>query len=155
MLGQRLLSSHLLILSFRVVFLVDVHGFSNAEAVLILLPSGIGYFFGTWIGGEVADRVQRRNPRSGRILLLQVMKATFLWHGTRPDPRFSLANERTFLAWIRTSLALLAGGVALEALKVPIQHGFRFAAAALFVLLGLLAAVRALGRLDADGTRAA
>jgi putative membrane protein len=33
--------------------------------------------------------------------------------GTAPDPRFSLANERTFLAWVRTSLALLAGGVGL------------------------------------------
>lgn len=32
--------------------------------------------------------------------------------GTEPDARFSMANERTFLAWIRTSLALLAGGVA-------------------------------------------
>ncbi|WP_404287973.1 YidH family protein [Glutamicibacter arilaitensis] len=36
-------------------------------------------------------------------------------HGTEPDPRFTLANERTFLAWIRTSLAFLAGGTALEA----------------------------------------
>jgi putative membrane protein len=27
------------------------------------------------------------------------------------DYRFSLANERTFLAWIRTSLALVAAGV--------------------------------------------
>jgi putative membrane protein len=27
-----------------------------------------------------------------------------------PDPRFLLANERTFLAWIRTSLALIAAG---------------------------------------------
>ena len=35
--------------------------------------------------------------------------------GQEPDPRFTLANERTFLAWIRTSLALLAGGVAVEA----------------------------------------
>ena len=34
--------------------------------------------------------------------------------GHEPDVRFSLANERTFLAWIRTALALLAGGVALE-----------------------------------------
>lgn len=32
--------------------------------------------------------------------------------GTDPDYRFSLANERTFLAWVRTALALLAGGVA-------------------------------------------
>jgi putative membrane protein len=32
--------------------------------------------------------------------------------GTEPDYRFTLANERTFLAWIRTSLALLAAGVA-------------------------------------------
>ncbi|MGW1993325.1 YidH family protein [Embleya sp. NPDC001921] len=32
--------------------------------------------------------------------------------GDEPDYRFTLANERTFLAWIRTALALLAGGVA-------------------------------------------
>jgi putative membrane protein len=33
-----------------------------------------------------------------------------------PDPRFTLANERTFLSWIRTALALIAGGVALAEL---------------------------------------
>ena len=32
--------------------------------------------------------------------------------GGEPDYRFTLANERTFLAWIRTSLALAAGGLA-------------------------------------------
>lgn len=32
---------------------------------------------------------------------------------TEPDYRFTLANERTFLGWIRTALALIAGGVAL------------------------------------------
>lgn len=31
--------------------------------------------------------------------------------GVEPDYRFTLANERTFLAWIRTSLALSAGGL--------------------------------------------
>jgi putative membrane protein len=39
--------------------------------------------------------------------------------GEDPDPRFSLANERTFLAWVRTALAMLAGGIALHALEVP------------------------------------
>ena len=33
--------------------------------------------------------------------------------GQEPDYRFSLANERTFLAWIRSALALMAGGVVL------------------------------------------
>ena len=36
-----------------------------------------------------------------------------------PDYRFTLANERTFLAYIRTSLALLAGGIAVEQLIPP------------------------------------
>lgn len=34
-------------------------------------------------------------------------------HGSEPDVRFSLANERTALAWVRTGLGLVAGGVAL------------------------------------------
>lgn len=36
--------------------------------------------------------------------------------GEAPDYRFSLANERTFLAWLRTALGFLAAGVALEQL---------------------------------------
>jgi putative membrane protein len=36
--------------------------------------------------------------------------------GQEPDYRFTLANERTFLAWIRTALALIAGGVAVAQL---------------------------------------
>ena len=63
--------------------------------------------------------------------------------GEEPDPRFSLANERTFLAWIRTALALVAAGVALEALALPVQPVWRTAAAVDFVVLGLLATVEA------------
>ena len=36
-----------------------------------------------------------------------------------PDPRFSLANERTFLAWIRTALGLLVAAAAVLAVDVP------------------------------------
>jgi putative membrane protein len=33
-----------------------------------------------------------------------------------PDPRFTMANERTFLAWTRTALAFIAGGLAVHQL---------------------------------------
>ncbi|HSK54754.1 MAG TPA: DUF202 domain-containing protein [Jiangellales bacterium] len=36
--------------------------------------------------------------------------------GTEPDARFSLANERTTLAWLRTALALVAAGIGLTSL---------------------------------------
>jgi len=36
--------------------------------------------------------------------------------GGEPDPRFSMANERTALAWLRTALAVVAGGVGLASL---------------------------------------
>ncbi|WP_374946200.1 YidH family protein [Agreia sp.] len=49
-----------------------------------------------------------------------------------------MANERTFLAWIRTSLALIAGGVALEALGLDLQVQLRLAAAGVLVLAGMV-----------------
>jgi putative membrane protein len=61
-------------------------------------------------------------------------------HGTEPDPRFTLANERTFLAWVRTCLALVAGGVALEALAVPLEAHLRLAASVVLLVLALLVA---------------
>lgn len=42
------------------------------------------------------------------------LKPKWRSEGQEPDYRFSFANERTFLAWIRTALALLAGGILLE-----------------------------------------
>jgi len=63
--------------------------------------------------------------------------------GSEPDPRFTLANERTFLSWIRTALALIAGGIALEAVVLPIQPGFRLAAAAVLIVAGILSALQA------------
>lgn len=40
---------------------------------------------------------------------------------SEPDPRFTLANERTFLAWNRTALALIAAGLAIVQLLPPFR----------------------------------
>jgi len=59
------------------------------------------------------------------------------------DYRFSLANERTFLAWNRTALALVAGGLAvvelLDAVESPtLRRGF---GVPMVVLGGVIAAL--------------
>ena len=61
--------------------------------------------------------------------------------GRTPDYRFSLANERTFLAWIRTGLALLGGGLAV-AQFLPASL-LRTALAVALMVLGGAVAVRA------------
>jgi putative membrane protein len=61
--------------------------------------------------------------------------------GTTPDYRFSLANERTFLAWLRTGLALIGGGLAVAQL---LQHGWlRDTLAVALLGFGGVVAVRA------------
>ncbi|HEY0698145.1 MAG TPA: DUF202 domain-containing protein [Micromonospora sp.] len=64
--------------------------------------------------------------------------------GPTPDYRFSLANERTFLAWLRTGLALIAGGLAVAQFlpPLPVPH-LREAIAIGLLLLGGVVAVRA------------
>jgi len=60
--------------------------------------------------------------------------------GEEPDYRFSLANERTFLAWISTSLSLMAAGVVIAA-ALPDLGGsaLRRLTGLVFIGLGLLA----------------
>lgn len=66
--------------------------------------------------------------------------------GSDPDYRFTLANERTFLAWIRTSLALIGGGLVLfQVIETPLPGGRRILGLAL-VALGTVLALRAYGR---------
>jgi putative membrane protein len=68
--------------------------------------------------------------------------------GSEPDPRFTFANERTFLAWLRTSLALVVAGVAVDVLAESgdsAAGAYRPLAAALIVL-GMAASATAFTR---------
>lgn len=69
-----------------------------------------------------------------------------------PDYRFTLANERTFLAWQRTSLGLLAAAVAvvqfMPELTVPgLRHILGVAVGAMAILTAI-AGLRRWARVD-------
>src|SRR4051812_7434269 len=59
-------------------------------------------------------------------------------HMPDPDPRFTMANERTFLAWNRTALAFIAGGLAVEQLVHAGRAGRLLVSIPLIVLGGAI-----------------
>ena len=75
-------------------------------------------------------RTQRAGPATRRRWCPRALR-----DGDDPDPRFTLANERTFLAWLRTAMGLVAGAVGFEAIGDEIVG----AAAQLVLVTGMLA----------------
>jgi putative membrane protein len=62
--------------------------------------------------------------------------------GEDPDERFSLANERTFLAWNRTALALVTAGLAVTQLLPEFAvSGGRLIVGLPLIALGVVSAV--------------
>lgn len=60
--------------------------------------------------------------------------------GKDPDPRFTFANERTFLAWARTGLGLIGGGlVAAQVLHFGLGGAHLLVAIPAILLGGLIA----------------
>lgn len=60
-----------------------------------------------------------------------------LSEGSDPDPRVSLANERTFLAWIRTALGLIAVGIGVATfVSTQLARGLAVLLAAGLIIIG-------------------
>jgi putative membrane protein len=86
----------------------------------------------------------RRGERGNKWPVVLQPPSALMKVGQEPDYRFTLANERTFLAWIRTALALLAGGVAVIKLVPSFSvAGGRHLLGIPLVVLGLLLSLSA------------
>ena len=73
--------------------------------------------------------------------------------GSMPDYRFSLANETTFLAWIRTSLALIVGALGIDQLFPDIAPApLRIAMCVALALIGAVLAIVAYRPVTGIGT---
>ena len=70
--------------------------------------------------------------------------------GRDPDPRFTMANERTYLAWNRTALALIGGGLAAGQLLDFDSRATRLIVALPPIALGLALALLSYRRWEAN-----
>ncbi|GGZ92920.1 membrane protein [Streptomyces echinoruber] len=102
------------------------------------------------MGGE--DRLTAASAPLDRVLCVSgFVRNVRLWfapeevrgEGSTPDYRFSLANERTFLAWLRTALALIGGGFAVDQFLPDLGRGWRVGLALALLAAGVLCALRA------------
>ena len=84
---------------------------------------------------------QRDRHAADRWLFLTQPERKLEQTGSEPDPRFTFANERTFLAWNRTALALIAAGLGAAQFLHFNLHGLRFVIAVPLILLGAVLAV--------------
>ncbi|MFF3410029.1 YidH family protein [Streptomyces sp. NPDC002742] len=83
--------------------------------------------------------------------MIELVRNVRLWfapqeirgEGKTPDYRFSLANERTFLAWLRTALALIGGGFAVDQFLPDLRWAWRAGLALALLAAGVLCALRA------------
>ncbi|MBW1599864.1 DUF202 domain-containing protein [Streptomyces sp. JJ38] len=131
---------------------------SSAGRAVNLRAAGAGWRApGPCPAGPVSgSRCPAYGERSGRRgyapgVIGRLGNAVRLWfspsrvraEGHTPDYRFSLANERTFLAWIRTALALVAGGVAVDQFLTRLGSATRTGTAVVLMVGGAVCAVRA------------
>ena len=86
---------------------------------------------------ELAADQATVGERTGRWLASRArLERRLQQAGTDPDARFTFANERTFLAWNRTALALIAAGLAAAQFLHFDHHWLRLVIAVPLIVLG-------------------
>jgi len=78
MLGQRVLSGHLLMMSFGVVYMTDVLKLDLQTANLMMMPLFMGALLGMLAFGFIGDWIHRKYPKYGRIGTIQFLQGAYV-----------------------------------------------------------------------------
>jgi len=74
---QLVFITSLVLFAFQVVFLVDVRKYTTQEATIVTSVFFLGFTISSFVGGLLGDWFDKRNPRTGRIILMQLYLAAF------------------------------------------------------------------------------
>src|SRR5690349_12353505 len=74
---QLVFITSLVLFAFQVVFLTDVRHYTTQEATIVTSVFFLGFTISSFLGGLLGDWFDKRNPRTGRIILMQLYLAAF------------------------------------------------------------------------------
>jgi MFS family permease len=74
---QLVFITSLVLFAFQVVFLTDVRQYTTQEATILTSVFFVGFTVSSFVGGLLGDQFARRNPRTGRITLMQLYLLAF------------------------------------------------------------------------------
>ena len=74
---QLIFITSLILFAFQVTFLVDVRHYKTDEATIITAVFFVGFTVSSFVGGLLGDWFASKNPRGGRIMLMQLYLAAF------------------------------------------------------------------------------
>lgn len=106
--GMLIFVTSLVLFSFLVTFLVDVRGFTTADANIVFAAFGLGMVISSFLGGLLGDWFERRNPDKGRIMLMQIYLTTFALC-TYLATQVAWSTTGFYVIWFLTGLVFSIG----------------------------------------------
>lgn len=108
MAGMLIFVTSLVLFSFMVTFMVDVRGFTTAEANIVFAAFGLGAMVSSFLGGLLGDWFDRKNPEKGRITLMQIYLVAFAIC-TYLATQIAWSTTGYYVIWLLTGLVFSIG----------------------------------------------
>jgi MFS family permease len=106
--GMLIFVTSLVLFSFMVTFMVDVRGFTTADANILFAAFGLGALVSSFLGGLLGDWFEKKNPDKGRIILMQIYLVTFAVFSFLAT-QIAWSTTMFYVIWFLTGLVFSVG----------------------------------------------